>query len=157
MKKPLTPQQALARLQDLCSRSEQCSADLAKKMHGWGISSGNIEKILALLVRDRFVDDNRFAAAFACDKYRFAGWGKIKIARQLASKNIDRTIISAALHEIDDEEYSAIALRALKAKTRSIKEGNTYEGRTKLFRVGVTRGYETSLISDIIKNGNVWD
>ncbi len=157
MKKPLTPQQALARLQDLCSRSEQCSADLAKKMHGWGISSGNIEKILALLVRDRFVDDNRFAAAFACDKYRFAGWGKIKIARQLASKNIDRTIISAALHEIDDEEYSAIALRALKAKTRSIKEGNTYDGRTKLFRFGVTRGYETSLISDIIKNGNVWD
>lgn len=62
-------------MQDLCSRSEQCSADLAKKMHGWGISSGNIEKILALLVRDRFVDDNRFAAAFACDKYRFAGWG----------------------------------------------------------------------------------
>ncbi|MCI9606660.1 MAG: RecX family transcriptional regulator [Muribaculaceae bacterium] len=157
MKKPMMPKEALARLQDLCSRSEQCTGDIAKKLYTWGVSSANSAKIIELLQRDRFVDDSRFAAAYTRDKYRFSGWGKQKIARMLAAKRIDRHTISAALDEIDIEEYEELALKALKAKARTLKEGNTYEGRTKLFRFGVTRGYEVSLVSDIIKHGSLWD
>lgn len=156
MKKVISPKQALARLQDLCARSEQCSADMSGKLYTWGIPSAVAARIIDLLKRDKFVDDSRFAAAFVRDKYRFSGWGRLKIARHLAAKRICSDDIDAAMTEIDPEEYSAIALKALRAKARTLKEGNTFEGRTKLFRFAVARGYEVPIVSSIIKSGEIW-
>ncbi|MDE6265151.1 MAG: RecX family transcriptional regulator [Paramuribaculum sp.] len=157
MNKKITPKQAHAKLQELCARSEQCSFDIHRKLYNWGISADVSEKIMKVLVAEKFVDDARFAKAFARDKYRFSGWGRIKILRHLAAKRISGILAENALDEIDGEEYEAIALKALKAKSRTLKEGNTYEGRTKLFRFGVTRGFEPSLVASIIKTGLVWE
>lgn len=157
MNKKLTPQQALAKLQERCARSEQCSFDIHRKLYAWGIASHASDKILKVLLAEKFIDDERFAKAFARDKYRFSGWGRLKILRHLAAKRITGTTAENALSEIDGEEYEAIALKALKAKSRILKEGNTYEGRTKLFRFGVTRGFEPSLIASMIKTGLVWE
>ncbi len=157
MNKKITPQQALARLQELCARSEQCSFDISRKLYTWGVAPEASDKILKALIAEKFIDDERFAKAFARDKYRFSGWGRIKIVRQLAAKRISGSIAEIAIGEIDEDEYEAIALKALKAKARTLKEGNTYEGRTKLFRFGVTRGFEPSLVSSIIKSGSIWE
>lgn len=157
MNKKITPQQALAKLQELCARSEQCTFDISRKLYTWGFASDTSDKIVKALIAEKFIDDERFAKAFARDKYRFSGWGRIKILRHLAAKRISGALAENALDEIDGEEYEAIALKALKAKSRTLKEGNTYEGRTKLFRFGVTRGFEPSLVASIIKAGLVWE
>ncbi|MDE6652148.1 MAG: RecX family transcriptional regulator [Paramuribaculum sp.] len=157
MNKKLTPDKALARLQDLCVRSEQCSFDLRKKLYTWGLSADASEKITTLLISDKFIDDERFAQAFTRDKYRFSGWGRMKIKLHLAAKHISRATIDTAMLAIDEDEYRSVALKALKAKARTLKEGNTYEGRTKLFRFGVTRGFETGLVSELIKSGMIWE
>ncbi|MDE6049014.1 MAG: RecX family transcriptional regulator [Paramuribaculum sp.] len=156
-KKPVTPDIALSRLQDLCARSEQCSYDLRRKLFNWGVGADASEKIIDRLIAEKFVDDERFSIAFARDKYRFSGWGKLKILAHLAAKRIPKSVAETALDEIDAEEYAEVALKTLKAKARALKEGNTYEGRTKLFRFGVTRGFETSLVSSLIKSGAVWE
>lgn len=157
MNKKITPDKALARLQDLCVRSEQCSFDLRRKLYNWGLSADASEKIISSLTADKFIDDERFAEAYTRDKYRFSGWGRMKIKLHLAAKRIDRTTIDSALLAIDDDEYKSLTLKALKAKARTLKEGNTYEGRTKLYRFGVTRGYETNLVASLIKSGKVWE
>ena len=157
MNKKITPDKALARLQDLCVRSEQCSFDLRRKLYNWGLSADASEKIISSLTADKFIDDERFAEAYTRDKYRFSGWGRMKIKLHLAAKRIDRTTIDSALLAIDDDEYKSLALKALKAKARTLKEGNTYEGRTKLYRFGVKRGYETKVVASLIKSGKVWE
>ena len=157
MKKPMTPEAALERLEDLCARSEQCSADLRRKLNNWLITPDKADKIMTSLVKGRFVDDRRFARAYAHDKLLYSGWGEYKISRGLYMKRIPRDIIEEAIAALEPEEIESVARRVLRSKARSIKEGNSYEGRTKLFRHGASRGFSASLIASIIRSENLWE
>ncbi len=74
----------------------------------------------------------------------------------LSAKRIDRDVVEAALEEIDDSSYRDVLVGLLKAKARLIAEGNTFEGRTKLFRFAASRGFESDLISQVIRSENLW-
>ena len=96
-------------------------------------------------------DDERFARAYVRDKLLYSHWGRRKISLGLYAKRIDRDTIEDALDEIDTKEYEGILLAFLQSRVRSIKEGNTYEGRTKLYRAGVARGFEPETVARLIK------
>ena len=155
----LTPENALLRLQDLCSRSEHSEGELREKMWQWGIKPDDAAKIIVRLREDKFVDDRRFASAYCRQKLMFTHWGKRKIALSLVAKRVDRNIITEALDEIDADEYREILLSAMRARARQIKEGNTYEGRTRLYRAMLSRGFESQLIGNIIRNpeSGIWE
>lgn len=155
-KKTMKPQAALLRLESLCAQSEQCTYDLRQKLARWGVSSGDSEKIITRLVATRFVDDLRFAVAYCRDKYRFGRWGRVKIAYGLRVKRIASHHINEALAAIDDAEYEDVLVALIKSKAKTIKDVDTYEGRTKLFRYAASRGYESLLIAQIIKNRTLW-
>lgn len=152
----MTAEAAKLRLEALCAQSEQCSMDLRQKLYRWEISASDSEKILKHLTDLRFVDDARFAVAYCRDKCRFNHWGKIKIAYGLRSKHISSQHIQEALNAIDEDEYLQILENVVRVKAKSIKDVDTYEGRTKLFRHVASRGFEIDLISDIIKNRDRW-
>ena len=156
-KKPVSKEVALARLQALCSRSEQSTADVLKKMAAWLLPPDARRDILRRLYDDRFVDDRRFARAYARDKMLFSGWGRYKIRLGLVKKRIPRDLADEALASLDPKEYEETALRVLRAKARGIREGNTYEGRTKLFRSAAQRGFETDLLSRLIRTAPIWE
>lgn len=148
---PLSPQKALTRLADLCDRAERCTSELRDKLHKWGVNPADSEKIIEKLTDCRLVDDRRFAAAFALDKMRFSYWGKRKISYALALKRIPRSYIQEALDALDPEEYSSIVTEAIKSKARIIDNPATYEGRTKIYRFAVSRGYESEIVSPVIR------
>ena len=155
-KKTMKPQTALLRLESLCAQSEQCTFDLRQKLARWGLSLSDSEKIIAQLVATRFVDDSRFAVAYCRDKYRFNRWGRVKIAYGLRAKRIASQHINEALAAIDDVEYEETLMALIKSKAKTIKDVDTYEGRTKLFRYAASRGYESLLIAQIIRNRTLW-
>ncbi|MBR5332191.1 MAG: RecX family transcriptional regulator [Muribaculaceae bacterium] len=155
-KKTMTPQDALMRLEALCAQSEQCTYDLRQKLYRWGITSTDSKKIIATLIKTRFVDDARFAVAYCRDKYRFNRWGRLKIVYGLRAKQIQSSDITLALETIDAEEYAEILVSVVKSKASTIKDVDTYEGRTRLFRSVASRGYEPSLIAQIIKEPSRW-
>ena len=80
MAKTLTPPEALHRAAALCSSSEHCIADIREKLSRWGIGEPDARTIVERLVQERFIDEGRYAIAFAKDKFRFSGWGRIKSA-----------------------------------------------------------------------------
>ena len=100
-KKVKTPEQALAALMRLCARAEKSQEDARRLMRGWGLAERDAEGVLAKLVRDRFIDDARYAGAFVREKLRLSGWGEYKIRTALQRKRIDRALIDAALAEAD--------------------------------------------------------
>ena len=144
------------RLEALCAKSEQCTLDLRQKLYRWEISSRDSEKVIKKLVETRFVDDARFAVAYCRDKYRFNRWGRMKIVYGLRAKQISSHDIQEALKIIDDKEYEDILVSVVKTKASTIKDVDTYEGRTRLFRAVASRGYESALIAKIIKNQSLW-
>lgn len=155
-KKKITPQEALVRLEALCAQSEQCTSDLRHKLYKWEISQSDSDIIINKLSKTRFVDDSRFAVAYCRDKYRFNRWGRIKIICGLRAKQISSHDIQEALKTIDNKEYEDILVSVVKSKALSIKDVDTFEGRTRLFRAVASRGYESALIAKIIKDQSLW-
>ena len=150
--KVIPPEKALIRCEELCARAERCEHELREKMRAWRIDSRDIEAIINSLTTRRFLDDSRFARAFVRDKYRFARWGRRKIAMALKQKRIDSDTIDEALEEINQEEYTAVLRTLLKAKAAHMDRTLSYDDRVKLFRFAVARGFETQLISSMLKS-----
>lgn len=141
----------------LCAASEQCTPELRAKLAKWEINATDADRIMRRLVKERFVDDRRFARAYALDKMRFSGWGRYKIMSGMIAKRLPREVISHGIEAIDPGEYARKAEAVMRAKARGIREGNTYEGRTRLFRFAASRGFETDLAARIIRSKNLWE
>ena len=141
-KKVKTPEQALAALMRLCARAEKSQEDARRLMRGWGLAERDAEGVLAKLVRDRFIDDARYAGAFVREKLRLSGWGEYKIRPALQRKRIDRALIDAALAEADRSGMDERLRRQLERKARTAKYTTQYELKTKLIRYGLSLGYD---------------
>ena len=155
-RKILSSDEALVKLETLCMRSEQSQADCLEKMRRWGVDINEARKVMNSLVERRFVDDERFARAYTADKIRFNRWGRRKVKMMLSAKRISPEIISSAMSVVDEEEYEQLLVDLLRSKVISAGIECSFEGRTKLFRFGATRGFETELVSRIIKSGKPW-
>ena len=139
----------LARLQRLCSRAEYCSADIYRKaLKDLEGDAGEASRVVASLKEDRYVDDARFASAFAREKASLQGWGPVKIRFQLRGKGISDVDISAALAEIDTQKADARLEKLLLEKQRSL-EGDP-QARLKLIRFALSRGYEYGAVEDAL-------
>jgi regulatory protein len=144
-RRPVSVEEAVARLESLCARAEHCTFELREKLWQWGIPAAEGEKIINQLKKTRYVDDARFARAFVNDKVRFARRGRLRIKQALEMKRIDAQIIADALDEIDQELYSLNLAYIIKQKAETIDDLSDINTRMKLLRFAVARGYEPSL------------
>lgn len=152
IKKQLTPENALNRIADLCARSEQCTHEVVEKLKKWGISPTDSARIIKTLKENRYIDDSRYANAYATDKLRFSGWGRRKIAIMLRNKRIPATYIQNALNLIDDNEYLNKATDVLKSHCRNTDILQNRDEIIKLIRFGMQRGFEYDTIIKAIKS-----
>lgn len=139
------------RMRDICSRREYSVSDIRKKL--LKALDGDVteaEAILEGLVRDRYVDDLRYASAFARDKSSIAGWGRIKIRYMLSSKGISGDVVEKALEEVDLPKSDARLDRLLECKARSL--AGDPQRRLKLLRFALGRGYTYDEVNDKINS-----
>lgn len=146
----VTPEQALVRLERLCVRSEHCTWELRRKLEQWRIAPGDADRIMASLVGRRFVDDIRFAVAFIRDKYRFARWGRRRIAMALRQKHVNADALLDDPDVLDPEQYAEILDGLIAAKARTLDMADRAD-RQRLFRFGVSRGYEPDMVISAIR------
>lgn len=144
--KEVTEQGAYLQLAQLCARSEHCQHDLLEKMRRWEMSDEAQARVMARLVSERYVDDERFARAFVRDKIRYNKWGRRKVEQALWQKRIDEDIREQVLSEVDDEEYLSVLRPLLKQKRRSTKAESDYELNQKLVRFALSRGFTYDII-----------
>lgn len=132
---------SLSRLQRLCSRAEYCSADMYRKaLKDLDGDADAAAKVVAELTRDRYVDDARYAAAFAREKATLQGWGPVKIRFQLRGKGLSDAIIAEALQEIEPAKADEKLDKLLAAKARVLAGDPQF--KLKLIKFGLSRGYE---------------
>lgn len=147
MRKEMTTDEALSRAQALCSRSEHSTGEMMRKLLQWGISRDASEGIVDALVDDRYIDNARFARAYANDKLRYNSWGRIKIAQGLRISGVDDRDIRQALDDLDPDEYQQVLLTVLQRKSRSLNgEEDDYTRQGKLIRHALSHGFEMDLV-----------
>lgn len=138
----ITESEALSRVAAYCSTAEHCRSEISEKLQRWGLPYDAVDRILKRLVDEKYIDEERFCRAFVNDKYRFAKWGKVKIAQALQLKKVPSRLSWQCLNEIDEEEYRSVLEGLLTAKRKSIRAENEYELNGKLMRFALSRGFE---------------
>ena len=148
----MNPKEALTRAQAICGQQEQCRQDMLTKLHRWGINESVALKIIKQLEKERFIDEMRYAIAYARDKVKFNKWGRIKICWMLRQKNIPDEIIDQALDQIDNHEYELLLESELIKKKRSLKSDDQYNNKRKLIQFAIQRGFENDTVYKIVNN-----
>jgi len=141
---------ALNKAMALCARREFCSWDIQVKLESWGLNSSDAKSVISTLINEDFINDIRYAEAFVKDKYRQNKWGKVKIAAHLKAKNIASELISSALASLDDDQYRQMIRDTLDSHRKFVKAKNQYDLKGKLLRFGLSKGFESHLLYDIL-------
>ena len=146
MKKEMTEQEAYLQLAALCAQAEHCQQEMRDKMRRWELDDATQNRIIARLVKERYIDDERYARAFVKDKIRYNKWGRRKVQQALWQKHIDTDVQLRVLDEIDKKEYLDVLRPLLKQKRKSIKAESDYELNQKLIRFALGRGFGFDII-----------
>ena len=145
-----TENDAYLTLAALCAQAEHCQYEMLEKMRRWELPDEAQARVMAKLIKERYVDDERYARAFVKDKIRYNKWGRRKVEQALWQKRIDEDIRKRVLDEVDDDEYLIILRPLLKQKRKTIKAQNDYELNQKLMRFAVGRGFTFDIIRQCI-------
>ena len=141
-----TENDAYLSLAALCAQAEHCQHEMLEKMRRWELSDEAQARVMERLVKERYVDDERYARAFVKDKVRYNKWGRRKVEQALWQKHIDEDIRQRVLDEVDDEEYLSVLRPLLQQKRKSTKAQSDYELNQKLVRFALGRGFTFDVI-----------
>lgn len=146
MKKQMTEQEAYLQLAAICAQAEHCEQEMRDKMKRWELDEIVQNRIIERLVKERYIDNERYARAFVKDKIRYNKWGRRKVQQGLWMKRIDASIQQQVLDEIDEKEYLDVLRPLLKQKRKSTKASSDYELNQKLVRFALGRGFTFDII-----------
>ena len=149
-KKSLTESELYNIGASMCARTEHCSAEVRSKLLRGTDDERLVARVIARLCEEKFIDEERYARAFIHDKLRFARWGRLKIRQELWSKQVPESIYAPLLDAIDEKQYISTLRDLLKAKKKAIRAKDDFEGKAKLLRFGVSRGFEPKYIYPLL-------
>lgn len=143
-------EKVLDRMRNLCSRREYCRSDIMNKaLKALDGDRSVAEKVVEVLVDEKYIDEQRYASAFARDKSSLSGWGDAKIRYMLSAKGIPRDLVDLALEEIDGPKARTRLEKLMENKFRTLKEDP--QCRLKMLRFGLGRGYAYDEVSSVIE------
>lgn len=150
-KREKTPEQALRSLMNLCVKAERSEFDVRRLLERWGVAEEVRQRIVDTLVRERFVDNRRYAEAYVREKVRFSGWGRYKIRAALRAKRIDEAIVEEALEQVDGASMREKLEHRLQMKMNRTKSRDAYDLRGKLVRYGAGLGFDTDTVLEVVE------
>ena len=149
--KYLSPQEAVAKIQLYCAYQERSHQEVKRKLFDYGLRSDEVDQLLAQLITDGFLNEERFAKAFAGGKFRIKKWGRLKIENELEHRGLTKNCIARGISEIDSSDYSKALKSLLEKKAKQIVENNIFRKRNKVARFAIAKGYEPELVWEVVK------
>lgn len=150
-KKTQTPSGAYIKISHYCAYQERSHHEVRSKLFDYGLFSSEVEEIISKLITDGFLNEERFAKAFAGGKFRMKKWGRIKIEHELEAHKITPRCIRKGLEEIDEKDYANALKDILTRKLAHTEEPNPFRKRDRVARFAIGRGYEPELVWSILK------
>lgn len=149
--KKLTPQQALQKIKHYCAYQERSHAEVKEKLYGFGLYKKEVEPIISTLIEENYLNEERFAVAFAGGHFRTKQWGRVKIKYQLKLKQVSEYCIKKALKTIDEDDYLQTLEKLFTEKSKTLKsEKNIFIKKRKLQDYLLQRGFEADLVREMI-------
>lgn len=141
---------AWEKIQHYCVYRERYHQEVRVKLYEWGLHYNDVENIIADLIENNFLNEERFAIQFAIGKFRQKKWGRVKIKHELKRKKISPYCIQKAINQIDDDEYLNMLIQLIQKKSEKITVENRFSRYSKLLQYATFKGFEHDLIKDVI-------
>ncbi|MFM7053462.1 MAG: regulatory protein RecX [Bacteroidota bacterium] len=142
---------ALERLRSYCAYQERSQQEVRDKLYSLGMTPDEVEQGVTILITEGFVNEGRFAEAYARGKHRTKRWGRIKIRMGLKRHGVSDVCIRKALENLPDDEYIATLLKLLEVKRRTLGGKDDFKSMEALLRAGISHGFEPELVRDCMK------
>lgn len=147
-----TQAQALVKAEAWCAYQDRCQQEVRDKLYSWGLSEEEVENVISELISRTFIDEERFAIAFAGGKFRIKKWGRVKIRLELKRKRISDYCIRKGMAAIDGDDYMETLRKLAEKKIRETKEKHPLKKKYKVMTYLISRGFENDLVRDVIEN-----
>jgi len=138
-----------------CAYQERSQQEVRDKLYEWCLWPAVVENIIVKLIGDGFLNEERFAKAYATGKFRQKAWGKIKIKQGLKLKKVPDVLIKKALNGINYDDYLETLRIIIEKKSTILNESNAYKRRYKLQQYALGRGFESDLITEVLKDSEL--
>ena len=152
-KKQLTKEQALQKLKHYCGYQERCHREAKEKLYTLGVWKKDQEEIIAELIEENYLNEERFAIAFASGRFRIKQWGRIKIKYELKQKLVSEYSIKKALKQIDENEYLKVLHKLAREKYASLKSDQYLLRKKKTMDYLLGKGFEMELVRRVVEKG----
>ena len=152
-KKYLTKEQALQKLKHYCAYQERCHSEVKDKLYKLGVWKKEHDEIIATLIEENYLNEERFAIAFAGGKFRVKQWGRIKIKYELKQKQVSEYCIKKALKEIEEDDYLKVLNKLAKEKYASLKGEQYLVRKKKTMNFLIGKGFEIELVKAAVDKG----
>lgn len=149
-KKQLTKEQALQKLKHFCGYQERCHAEVHEKLYDLGIKKRERDEIVAMLIEEGYLNEERFAITFAGGKFRVKQWGRVKIRHELKQKQVSDYCIKKALQQIDQADYETVLKKLAAKKMAALKPEQPLARKKKLLDYLLQKGFEPDLATRTI-------
>lgn len=152
LKKPkvYTQKQALIKAESYCAYQERCQQEVRDKLYSWGVHEIQVENVIADLIASNFINEERFAKAYAGGKFRIKKWGRVKISIELKRRKISAYCIKKGLAEIEEEEYIKTLQKVAEVKIKAMKERDSKKKKYKVMNYLLSRGFENDLVVEVV-------
>ena len=137
----MTQEQIISKLTAVCARAEHCKDDMLRRMQRWQVDEATQREVISYLVKEKYIDEERYARFFINDKIKYNRWGRRKVEQALYFKHIPREVYEPLLDDVANEDFEFVLLPLLQNKEKSLKYANDYEKRMKLLRFAMQRGF----------------
>lgn len=150
---PLTPDEALSKLENFCAYRERSPREVAEKLSELGIAGEDAEQVLQVLAGDGFFNEERFARAFAGGKFRINEWGRVKIRQELRQRGIAPRLVEQVLEEeILENDYRRVLQKLADKKLASLPDDeNLFQKKQKIGAFLMRCGFEQELIFEVLE------
>ncbi len=146
-KKRLTPEQAYQKIKHYCGYQERSHAEVKEKLYSFGLWKNDVEALISRMIDEDYLNEERFAKAFAGGKFRMKQWGRVKIKYELKQKQVSEYNIRKAMKEINEEDYIDALNKLFEEKQEILKgEKNAPTRKRKILDFLLQKGYERDLI-----------
>jgi len=151
-KKRLTKEQVLQKLRFYCRYQQRCQSEIKEKLCELGVNKKDHDELIAELVKENCLNDERFAVAFARGRFKLKQWGRKKIQKGLKEKRVSDEIAQKALEQINKKEYRAILNKLAKERYAALKHEQHLVRKKKTMDYLMQKGYELDLVKEAINN-----
>lgn len=145
----------MVKAESYCAYQERAQQEVRDKLYDWGLHHDEVEEVITELIITNFLNEERFAFSYVSGKFNIKKWGKIKIKQGLKLKRVPEKMIIKALNSIDYDKYLATLLAAAEKKSAVLVENDKYKRKNKLMTYLMGKGFESNLISEVLKDNNL--